>query len=120
MNIAAPASRQPDPIDGCFLVGVTAGEERQHDGADRDVGSADARAPIPCAGQLRTASDAVRLVICATMVREGSLDASRGMVGTYSDAKTDAAITKAAFDTAADGAHRTVADGLIALTVGPT
>ena len=54
------------------------------------------------------------------MIREGSLDASRGMVGTYSDAKTDAAINKAAFDTAADGAHRTVADGLIALTVGPT
>ena len=53
------------------------------------------------------------------MVREGSLDASCGMVGTYSDAKTDAAINKAACDTAADGAHRTVADGLTALTVGP-
>jgi len=54
------------------------------------------------------------------MVREGSLDASRGMVGTYSDAKTDAATKKAAFDTAADGAQRALAAGLIALTAGPT
>jgi len=102
-----------------FLVGVTAVEERQHDRPDRYAGSANTHAPIPCAGQLRTASDAVRLATCATMVREGSLDASCGMVGTYSDAKTDAAINKAACDTAADGAYRTVADGLTALTVGP-
>ena len=67
MNIAAPAPRQPDPIDGCFLVGVTAGEERQHDGPDCYVGSADAEVAIPGAGQLMPASDAVVPVIYATI-----------------------------------------------------
>ena len=78
------------------------------------------QAAIPGAGQLMPASDAVVLVIWETMIREGSLGVSLGMVGTWSDAKTDVAIKKAAFDTAADGAQRALAAGLIALTAGPT
>jgi hypothetical protein len=93
MNIAAPASRQPDRSTAV---------------------------PFWFHGGRGAPSDAVGLVICATIVREGSLDASRAMVGSHSDATTDAAIKEAAFDIAADGAHRTVAAGVIAATAGPT
>jgi nucleotide-binding universal stress UspA family protein len=81
-------------------------------------GSADAQAAIARAGELMPASDAVVLVIwetvMETMVREGSLGVGLGMVGAYSDEKTEASIKKAADDTATDGVRRAVAAGLTA------
>jgi hypothetical protein len=61
--------QRPDSLTGrrLFLVGFTAGEERQHDGPDCYVGSADAEVAIPGAGQLMPASDAVVPVIYATI-----------------------------------------------------
>ena len=81
-------------------------------------GSADAQAAIDRAGQLMPGSDATVLVIwetiLETMTRNGSLGMGLGMVGAYGDEEADAAIKKAALDTATDGAQRAAAAGLVA------
>jgi nucleotide-binding universal stress UspA family protein len=81
-------------------------------------GSADAQAAIDRAGELFPASHAVVLVIwetvTETMIREGALGGGLGMIASYGDEETDTAIEKAALDTAADGARRAVAAGLVA------
>ena len=79
-------------------------------------GSPDARAAIDRVGELIPASDAIVLTIwetvLETMMREGSLGMGFGMVGSYGDDGTDAAIEKTARDTAEDGAQRTQAAGM--------
>jgi nucleotide-binding universal stress UspA family protein len=80
-------------------------------------GSADAQAAIDRAGQLMPGGEATVLVIwetiLETMTRRGSLGI--GMVGAYGDDTAgDAAIEKAALETAADGAERATAAGLVA------
>jgi nucleotide-binding universal stress UspA family protein len=82
-------------------------------------GSADAQAAIDRAGLLMGGSEATVLVIwetvLETMTRHGSLGMGFGMVGPYGDDGTaDAAIEKAAVDTAATGVQRAVAAGLVA------
>ena len=81
-------------------------------------GSPDARAAIDRVGELIPASDAIVLTIwetvLETMMREGSLGMGFGMVGSYGDDGTDAAIEKTARDTAEDGAQRTQAAGMVA------
>jgi nucleotide-binding universal stress UspA family protein len=84
-------------------------------------GSADAQAAIDRAGLLMPGSDAVVLVIWETilemMTRNGSLGMGLGMVGAYGggdDADADAEIEKAAVATAAGGAQRAAAAGLVA------
>jgi nucleotide-binding universal stress UspA family protein len=81
-------------------------------------GSPDARSAIDRAGELMPASDAIVLVIwetvMETMIRDGSLGMGFGMVGSYGDAETDAAIKKAAFDTAEEGTQRARRAGLAA------
>jgi nucleotide-binding universal stress UspA family protein len=81
-------------------------------------GSADAQAAIARAGQLMPGADAIVLVVwetvMETMIREGSMGAGLGMVGTYNDEKSENAIKQAALDTAADGAQRAVTAGLVA------
>jgi nucleotide-binding universal stress UspA family protein len=79
-------------------------------------GSADAQAAIDRAGVLMPGSDATVLVIwetlLETMTRNGSLGI--GMVGYYGDDGADAAVKKAAVDTAAAGVQRATAAGLVA------
>jgi nucleotide-binding universal stress UspA family protein len=82
-------------------------------------GSADAQAAIDRAGLLMTGSEATVLVIwetvLETMTRHGSLGLGFGMIGPYGDdGAADAAIEKAAVDTAAAGVQRAVAAGLVA------
>jgi nucleotide-binding universal stress UspA family protein len=81
-------------------------------------GSVDAQAAIDRAGLLMPGSEATVLVIWETMVetmtRSGALGMGMAMVGTYGDEGTDAAIEKAARDTAADGVKRAGAAGLVA------
>jgi nucleotide-binding universal stress UspA family protein len=82
-------------------------------------GSADAQAAIDQAGLLMGGSEATVLVIwetvLETMTRHGSLAMGFGMVGSSSDdGDADAAIEKAAVDTAATGVRRAVAAGLVA------
>jgi nucleotide-binding universal stress UspA family protein len=82
-------------------------------------GSADAQAAIDQAGLLMSGSEATVLVIwetvLETMTRHGSLAMGFGMVGSSSDdGDADAAIEKAAVDTAATGVQRAVAAGLVA------
>jgi nucleotide-binding universal stress UspA family protein len=81
-------------------------------------GSVDAQAAIDRAGRLMPGSEATVLVvwetIVETMTRSGALGMSMAMVGTYGDEGTDAAIEKAARDTAADGVQRAAAAGLVA------
>jgi nucleotide-binding universal stress UspA family protein len=82
-------------------------------------GSADAQAAIDQAGLLMGGSEATVLVIwetvLETMTRHGSLGMGFGMIGPYGDdGAADAAIEKAAVDTAATGVQRAVAAGLIA------
>ena len=83
-----------------------------------DDGSPDAQAAIDRAGQLMRGSDATVLVIWETLVekmtRSGALGMGSGMVGVYDDDGTDAALRKAALDTAADGARRATGAGLVA------
>jgi nucleotide-binding universal stress UspA family protein len=80
-------------------------------------GSADAQAAIDRAGQLMPGSEATVLVIwetlLETMTRNGSLVMGFG-VGAYVDDGVDAALQKAALDTASDGAQRATAAGLVA------
>jgi nucleotide-binding universal stress UspA family protein len=81
-------------------------------------GSVDAQAAIDRAGLLMPGSEAIVLVIwetiVETMTRSGALGMGLAMVGTYGDEGTDAAIEKAARDTAADGVTRAAAVGLVA------
>jgi nucleotide-binding universal stress UspA family protein len=82
-------------------------------------GSADAQAAIDQAGLLMAGSEATVLVIwetiLETMTRHGSLGMGMGMTGFYGDdGAADAAIKQAAVDTAADGAKRAAAAGLVA------
>jgi nucleotide-binding universal stress UspA family protein len=82
-------------------------------------GSADAQAAIDRAGLLMAGSEATVLVIwetvLETMTRHGSLGMGFGTIGPYGDdGAADAAIEKAAVDTAAAGVQRAVAAGLVA------
>jgi nucleotide-binding universal stress UspA family protein len=81
-------------------------------------GSVDGQAAIDRAGRLMPGSEATVLVvwetIVETMTRSGALGMSMAMVGTYGDEGTDAAIEKAARDTAADGVQRATTAGLVA------
>jgi nucleotide-binding universal stress UspA family protein len=82
-------------------------------------GSADAQAAIDRAAQLMPGGEATVLVIwetiLETMTRRGALGMGIGMVGAYGDdTGADAAIEKAALETAADGAERASAAGLVA------
>jgi len=81
-------------------------------------GSADAQAAIERAGQLMPGSDATVLVLwetlLETMTRTGPVGMGFGMAGAYGDAEADAAIERAARDTAADGARRATAAGFVA------
>jgi hypothetical protein len=80
-------------------------------------GSADAQAAIDRAGLLMTGSGAMVLVIWETLVetltRNGTLGMGSGTVGIYDDDGTDAALQKAAIDTATDGARRATTAGLV-------
>jgi nucleotide-binding universal stress UspA family protein len=81
-------------------------------------GSVDAQAAIDRAGLLMPGSQATVLVIWETMVetmtRSGALGMGMAMVGSYGDDGADAAIEKAARDTAAHGVERAAAAGLVA------
>lgn len=81
-------------------------------------GSVDAQAAIDRAALLMPGSEATVLVIWETMVetmtRTGALGMAIGMVGSYGDDGADASIEKAARQTAADGAERAAAAGLVA------
>jgi nucleotide-binding universal stress UspA family protein len=82
-------------------------------------GSTDAQAAIDRAAALMPGSDATVLVIwetiLETMTRQGSMGIGFGMVGfSGNDGGADAAIKKAALDTATEGAQRASAAGLVA------
>ena len=82
-------------------------------------GSADSQAAIDHAGGLMAGSEATVVVIwetiLETMTRHGSLGMGVGMIGPFDDdGEGDAAIQKAALQTAADGAQRATAAGLVA------
>ncbi len=81
-------------------------------------GSADAQAAIDRAGLLMAGGEATVLVIwetiLETMTRHGSLGMGMGMIGSYGGDGADGAIKQAALDTAADGAKRATAAGLVA------
>lgn len=81
-------------------------------------GSADAQAAVDRAGQLMPGNNATVLVIwetlLATMARRGSLGIGFGMLSPDTEAGTDAALRKAALDTAEDGVQRATAAGLVA------
>jgi nucleotide-binding universal stress UspA family protein len=82
-------------------------------------GSLDSQAAIDRAGSLMPGSDATVLVIWETMLetmsRTGSLGMGLGLIGDYGDGDTDAALEKAALETATYGANRATAAGLVAL-----
>ena len=81
-------------------------------------GSVDAQAAVGRAGQLMPDSSATVLVIwetlLETMTRKGSLGIGFGMVSPDAQDGTDAALRKAALDTAHDGVRRAAAAGLVA------
>jgi nucleotide-binding universal stress UspA family protein len=81
-------------------------------------GSVDAQAAIARGGLLMPGSEATVLVIwetiLETMTRSGALGVGSGMIGSYGDDDADAAIEKAAHETAADGVRRATAAGLVA------
>jgi nucleotide-binding universal stress UspA family protein len=81
-------------------------------------GSKDAQAAIDRVGELMPGSDATVLVIwetiLETLTRTGSLGMGFAMVGDFDDDGTDAAIEKAAHDTAAVGVQLATAAGLVA------
>jgi nucleotide-binding universal stress UspA family protein len=81
-------------------------------------GSADAQAAIERAGQLMPGADATVLVIWETIIetltRTGTLGMGFGMIGPYGEDGTDAALEKAALDTAADGVQRATTAGFVA------
>ena len=79
-------------------------------------GSTDSQAAIDVVAALMPASETTVLTIwetlLETMTRNGSLGAGLGMVGNEDDAGADAAIRRAARQTAAQGAERASAAGL--------
>jgi nucleotide-binding universal stress UspA family protein len=81
-------------------------------------GSPDAQAAIDRAGLLMPGSDATVLVIWETILetitRNASIGLSMMFTGSYGDDGTDAALEKAALDTATRGAQRAGAAGLVA------
>ncbi len=81
-------------------------------------GSADAQAAIDRAAQLMPGSDTTVLVVWETlleaMARHGSLGIGFGAGAYADDGRTNAALQKAALDTASDGARRAAAAGLVA------
>jgi nucleotide-binding universal stress UspA family protein len=81
-------------------------------------GSADAQAAIDRAGSLMANSEARVLVIwetvLETMTRTGSMGMGMGSIGVYDGDEADAAMEKAAHDTATDGVQRAVSAGLSA------
>ncbi len=81
-------------------------------------GSADAQAAIDRAGSLMAGSQATVLVIwetiVETMTRNGSMGMGLGLVSFPGGDESDAAISTAAAVTAADGAKRAKAAGLLA------
>jgi nucleotide-binding universal stress UspA family protein len=81
-------------------------------------GSADSQAAIDRSGLLMPGSEATVLVIWETMLeamtRSGSLGLGLGLAGAYGDNGADEAIKQAALQTAADGAQRAAAAGLVA------
>ncbi len=81
-------------------------------------GSTDAQAAIDRVGGLMPGAQATVLVIwetiLETMTRNGSLGMGLGLAGGFDDdARADAAIKQAALDTAAEGAQRATAAGLL-------
>jgi nucleotide-binding universal stress UspA family protein len=81
-------------------------------------GSADAQAAIDAVTDLMPGHEATVLTVwetlLETMTRNGTLGAGLGMVGAGDDASADAAIRRSAGATAAEGAERAVAGGLVA------
>jgi nucleotide-binding universal stress UspA family protein len=81
-------------------------------------GSADSQAAIDSSASLMGGNEATVLVVwetvLETMTRNGTLAMGLGMVGGFDDGETDAVLEKAALDTAADGAQRAAAAGLVA------
>ena len=82
-------------------------------------GSADAQAGVDRAGLLMAGSEATVLMVWETILetttRHGSPGIGFGMVGSYGDdGAADAAIKRAAVDTAAEGVQRAAAAGLVA------
>jgi nucleotide-binding universal stress UspA family protein len=81
-------------------------------------GSVDAQAAIDRAGLLMPGSETTVLVvwetILETVTRNGSLGAGLGYIGGYSGEDADAAMEKAALDSATEGAERATAVGLLA------
>jgi nucleotide-binding universal stress UspA family protein len=81
-------------------------------------GSADAQAAIDRAGQLMPGADTTVIVIwetiLETLTRTGSLGLGFGMVGDDGDDGADAAMEKAARETATAGAQRATSAGLVA------
>lgn len=81
-------------------------------------GSADAQAAVDRAGRLMPGCDATVLVVWETLLetlaRNGSLGIGFGTAGANTYEATDAALQKAALDTANDGAERARAAGLVA------
>ncbi len=81
-------------------------------------GSADAQAAIDQVAELMPGCEVTVLTIwetlLETMTRNGALGAGLGMVGMEDDAGADSTIRRAADDTAAQGAQRASAAGLVA------
>jgi nucleotide-binding universal stress UspA family protein len=81
-------------------------------------GSADAQAAIDRAGQLLAGSQATVLVIWETVLetlsRTGSMAVGFGTAGTYGDQGVDAAVERAAGETASEGVRRANDAGLVA------
>jgi nucleotide-binding universal stress UspA family protein len=81
-------------------------------------GSPDAQAAIDRAGQLFAGSETTVLAlwetILETLSRNGSLGMGLGLSGAYGNDGADDAIRQAAVDTAAEGAKRATAAGLVA------
>lgn len=81
-------------------------------------GSADAQAAIDRAGQLMPGSEATVLVIWETVIealtRTGTIGMGYGMIGVYGDDGSDAKLEQEAGVSAATGAARATAVGLVA------
>ncbi|MGI8712996.1 MAG: universal stress protein [Solirubrobacteraceae bacterium] len=81
-------------------------------------GSADAQAAIERVGTLMPGTEATVVVIwetiLETMTRNGSIGMGLGLVGDYGDDGADAAIKRAALDSATEGAQRATNAGLLA------
>jgi nucleotide-binding universal stress UspA family protein len=116
---------QPEPMNCLIEVPRPPGELRLHSGATASEGngrmipmcydgSADAEAATDRAGMLMAGSDATVLVMWETMTRNGSLGMGMMFIGLHGDDATDAALERAALETATHGAQRATAAGLVA------